>query len=104
MDLIDRERFIYSECGSCGMKCDLPECACPSIERLLNADSCWSPCSERMPEKEKNVLVLFNTGEICVMKLCDDGRWTGCRGVSPYWASTHWMPLPEPPKGGAENE
>ena len=57
----------------------------------------WIPVSERLPEKNVNVLVIDRvTGEITTAHLNDfdsfvfnDGRGHG---------ASHWMPLPEPPK------
>lgn len=56
----------------------------------------WIPCSERLPETDRQVIVQTEHG------LITDGRWTGdtwfttddytCYGV------VAWMPLPEPYK------
>lgn len=62
-------------------------------------DERWTPVSDRLPEKDKEVLCLLD-GEfwLAVWDHCDDGLWTdGERWVSKCFV-THWMPLPEPPK------
>lgn len=58
----------------------------------------WIPCSERMPEREKDVLVSFGD-ETFVIAWYDekDDQWknssTGFVINSVIWA---WMPLPDP--------
>lgn len=84
------------------------------LERLQNALSGnspvipdgWISCSERMPEKNKNVLISVNFDSSLVEPLICSARYTGStfrRGdvtVKPgngIEQATHWMPLPEPP-------
>ena len=68
----------------------------------------WISCSERMPEKNKNVLISVNFDSSLVEPLICSARYTGStfrRGdvtVKPgngIEQATHWMPLPEPPQG-----
>ena len=60
----------------------------------------WISVEERLPEKNVRVLVYLKTDrsytKIDTDRLDDRGfvRW--------YKDVTHWMPLPEAPKGGAE--
>ncbi|CTV83877.1 DUF551 domain-containing protein [Escherichia coli] len=85
------------------------------LERLQNALSGnspvipdgWISCSERMPEKNKNVLISVNFDSSLVEPLICSARYTGStfrRGdvtVKPgngIEQATHWMPLPEPPQ------
>ncbi|HBB7798137.1 TPA: DUF551 domain-containing protein [Escherichia coli] len=66
----------------------------------------WISCSERMPEKNQNVLISVNFDSSLVEPLICSARYTGStfrRGdatIKPgngIEQATHWMPLPEPP-------
>ena len=67
----------------------------------------WISCSERMPEKNMNVLISVNFDSSLVEPLICSARYTGStfrRGdatIKPgngIEQATHWMPLPEPPQ------
>ncbi|EFA5428909.1 DUF551 domain-containing protein [Escherichia coli] len=67
----------------------------------------WISCSDRMPEKGKNVLISVNFDSSLVEPLIYSARYTGStfrRGdatIKPgngIEQATHWMPLPEPPQ------
>ncbi|EGN7990330.1 DUF551 domain-containing protein [Escherichia coli] len=67
----------------------------------------WISCSDRMPEKGKNVLISVNFDSSLVEPLICSARYTGStfrRGdatIKPgngIEQATHWMPLPEPPQ------
>lgn len=51
----------------------------------------WVPCSERLPEEERDVLVCFKHGDISIDNRVA-GQWER------YWDNDiiAWMPLPEP--------
>lgn len=55
----------------------------------------WLPCSERLPEAGEEVLVFSRSRGIAV------DYYDRC--LFGYADVTHWMPLPEPPEEG-ENE
>ncbi|EPR9886456.1 DUF551 domain-containing protein [Escherichia coli] len=67
----------------------------------------WISCSERMPEKNQNVLISVNFDSSLVEPLICSARYTGStfrRGdakIKPgngIEQATHWMRLPEPPQ------
>lgn len=63
-----------------------------------NVGGKWIPCSERLPEPYKAVLVSTSTGEIDVDyygSYCKD--FMGLKGT--HMKAIAWMPLPEPYKG-----
>ncbi|EOX4654393.1 DUF551 domain-containing protein, partial [Escherichia coli] len=68
----------------------------------------WISCSELMPKKNQNVLISVNFDSDLVEPLICSARYTGStfrRGdatIKPgngIEQATHWMLLPEPPKG-----
>ena len=67
----------------------------------------WISCSERMPEKNQNVLISVNFDSSLVEPLICSARYTGStfrRGEATIKPGngieqvTHWIPLPEPPQ------
>lgn len=58
----------------------------------------WISVKDRLPEPTYCVLVVGAYGEMEVDALGTDGEWMGM-----VEDVTHWMPLPEPPKGDADN-
>ena len=68
----------------------------PSIELVQE----WISVKDRLPENEKeSVLIALRWGEVDI-GWCEDGRW-GSEFVNEYEEGevTHWMPIPQPPKG-----
>jgi hypothetical protein len=57
----------------------------------------WIPCSERLPECDTDVLIC--SGEFVHEARFKDEHFSNAYGMW-YKAVTHWMPLPEPYKGG----
>jgi uncharacterized protein DUF551 len=68
---------------------------------IINHTACahqWISVKDRLPEKEKKVLVYAKYFETTQDSLTKYGDWLDS---DPQANITHWMPLPEPPK---ENE
>ncbi|EFC1654084.1 DUF551 domain-containing protein [Escherichia coli] len=96
------------------------DCGCVSTETLMHwirvayeagnspvTPESWISCSERMPEKNRNVLISVNFDSSLVEPLICSARYTGItfrRGdatIKPgngIEQATHWMKLPEPPQ------
>ena len=73
---------------------------CDDIKALPSAQQ-WIPCSERLPEEEKEVLVYTDAGEMLVAYLFDDWgnlAWTTGGLGSGTVRVVAWMPLPKPPE------
>jgi hypothetical protein len=66
----------------------------------------WISVKDRLPEKGKAVLCFCTNDDywIALWDRCDDELWSD----GEWWRAkdfvTHWMPLPQPPKGENNNE
>ncbi len=62
----------------------------------------WISVEERLPELQQDVFVCDEIGDVFTDRLERDGKWNN--EISRRWGIKYlyWMPLPEPPKGGAE--
>ena len=98
-----KKRIAELEAEPVSQTCKLNE---PSGNSPVTPDG-WISCSERMPEKNQNVLISVNFDSSLVEPLICSARYTGStfrRGdvtVKPgngIEQATHWMPLPEPPQ------
>ena len=69
-----------------------------TAEWLAEKVPIWVPVTERLPSAHELVLV-YNPGYLMTTGfLYEDGRWR-VRSVDYPDTPTHWMPLPEPPRG-----
>ena len=59
----------------------------------------WISVKDRLPERFVYVLVMTDFGEAAVARLKGNGRWYIGWDNDQYAGITHWMPLPQPPKG-----
>ena len=62
-----------------------------------NVGDKWIPVTERLPEAWTDVLAAYDDKTVSIDAISDNGTW-----YSSYTSTkdvTHWMPLPEPPKG-----
>ncbi|EEZ5292806.1 DUF551 domain-containing protein [Escherichia coli] len=93
--------------GMAQVEGELFKIALTSLEAEPVVPDGWISCSERMPEKNQNVLISVNFDSSLVEPLICSARYTGStfrRGdatIKPgngIEQATHWMPLPEPPQ------
>lgn len=62
----------------------------------------WIPVSERLPEESGMYIVTANdrhAQRVSFVQWQKKNRMWNLTGARSYWRVTHWMPLPEPPKG-----
>lgn len=109
----DPQNYVTNLCGSCY----LCEQAADALERLEKQVPKWIPVTERLPEVGDTYLVVvkykydwekeFNIDtDVAMFVFDDDGYIDNCWNTYIDWDEgqqyihiTHWMPLPEPPKG-----
>lgn len=80
----------------------LPMTQCETIDRIVREEgyrkqSEWISVEDRLPDSDGKYLVYTGKGLIHTMYYYA----TNAFGFE-HWDVTHWMPLPEAPKGGAE--
>lgn len=80
------------------------------LKAMRQEDRRWIPVTERLPDRNKPVLVrctntTISGGYVTHIGSCDSGKFWFLRtqpGISSFpifeWQVTHWMELPEPPK------
>lgn len=68
---------------------------------LVERESNWIPCSERLPEDNTDVIVCFYSGTVTEMRYWGNGIFQGIYEHTTK-AIVAWMPLPEPYKEGED--
>ena len=59
----------------------------------------WIPVTERLPEKDTNVIANTKDFGVCETLFYDETHWYDPVEVyANYGTVTHWMPLPSPPE------
>ena len=107
-DLIDREAVLPILAGIARTQGEYDA----SYDKLMQIPSAnrWISCAEQLPERETDVLVYIPVWEdnpIQVAYLMYDGIiWELSDGEFNFGKREvlYWMPMPEPPEGGAEDE
>lgn len=62
----------------------------------------WVPVGDRLPEEGGMYIVTANDGHtqrVSFVQWQKKNRMWNLTGARSYWRVTHWMPMPEPPKG-----
>lgn len=73
-----------------------------TVAKDNNVPSKWIPVTERLPEHGEVVLVFGSRGGVYTAVFNKPGQYRGWHKLnskSHYCDPTHWMPLPQPPKG-----
>ncbi len=112
--MTDRERLIdainnFFGCDAAYFDVNPFDLATQIIAEGFTAQK-WISVKDRLPEKFKTVLIYCKNktirgGTVCHIGSCDNGFWFLARqaGTESFpdleWEVTHWMPLPQPPKG-----
>ena len=90
----DRDYDCYGECKTCQAE--------NLIANGVGFLPKWIPVTERLPEDDSDVLAYLRIGEEgrIYPATYAKGMWFDCIFNTPATSTTtHWMPLPEPPKG-----
>ena len=106
--LIELITEIDTKCGEMGLCEDCPaygkgaSCINYYIAEHLLANGVtvqeWISVKNRLPEKWQNVLAVRSDGKMRFDFICSTGCWYEDVNYVGY-SVTHWMPLPQPPKG-----
>ena len=69
-----------------------------------NVPSKWIPVTERLPKEDEDVITLCYWHESWQVQVCHrSSNWPGLwyTSIAGQWVPSvsHWMPLPQPPKG-----
>ena len=62
----------------------------------------WISVKDRLPEESGMYIVTANDGHaqrISFVQWQKKNRMWNLTGTRSYWRVTHWMPMPQPPKG-----
>lgn len=62
----------------------------------------WVDVKDRLPEESGMYIVTANDGHahrVSFVKWQKKNRMWNLNGARSYWRVTHWMPMPQPPKG-----
>ena len=62
----------------------------------------WISVKDRLPEESGMYIVTANDGHaqrVSFVQWQKKNRMWNLTGARSYWRVTHWMPLPQPPKG-----
>ena len=92
-----RERDECS-CGGDRAKCDFyPEVREKALKEIKPKFGEWISVKDRLPTWEDGKVLIYTSYGISIAERTTSNRWKGDCAIPKL--ITHWMPLPEPPKG-----
>jgi len=96
---LDDVKHLYKDNGAWAK--EITDSFCMDIDEqpTVEAEPRWTPCSERLPEKNCRCLT---TNEAWGSFEVDWNTWIDGQWLYPNEKPIAWMPLPEPYKGGDE--
>ena len=98
-DLISRKALLEQECfmdDDNGFRCSVVFSADVRRAPAVDAVTKWISVKERLPERNKRILVAFKGGMVTTSMCINEASCFLFE--NDYGKVTHWMPLPEPPK------
>lgn len=117
--IFQSEDFLWSQwyiCGACEYPVDPGDKFCRKCGRPIKweqkqwaAMPRWIPVTERLPENYQSVIVHRDDGGIFIWEYFGESPTEECwiddhSNVYSTYTVTHWMLLPEPPKGEDDGE
>ena len=86
-------------CGACDVcgNCPFPDCTWDGVTVQE-----WVSVKDRLPEESGMYIVTANDGHaqrVSFVQWQKKNRMWNLTGARSYWRVTHWMPMPQPPKG-----
>lgn len=106
--MTDREKLVELLKENCrfGQHCQKDCNGCMADHLIANGVTVqkWIPVTERLPDEGETVLVFGYWHEkfqplMCYLSPHRKGEWFTTVAGQQVYTVTHWMPLPEPPKG-----
>lgn len=99
-------QLMCEDCAASGEHCPTELCddVVQQAQVLYNAgyrkQSEWISVEDRLPTWEDGKVLIYTPYGISITERTTSNRWKGDCAIPKL--ITHWMPLPEAPKGGAE--
>ena len=88
------------DCGGDEAKCDFyPEVREKALKKQESKFGEWVSVDDRLPEKHERVLCYYKYEPESPDVICENTYHGGGRWLSEGSKVTHWMSLPQPPKG-----
>lgn len=102
--LVEQLRWWSDECDRTNFGCQARKLLVEAADYISNGVTVqeWVDVKDRLPEESGMYIVTANDGHaqrVSFVQWQKKNRMWNLTGARSYWRVTHWMPLPEPPKG-----